>query len=111
MPFVEVCFLEVRFLKVQFLGTDGAATRRSGASRRRLSRERHHMLELLASSEDLGVIEAVMMAHGCSAAMLSGMVCDGFITVVVGTARTSDRTINVRRLRITDAGRKAIKDA
>jgi hypothetical protein len=41
------------------------------------------------------------MAYGCSSAMLAGMVCDGFITLMVDTAR---------RLRITDAGRKAIED-
>jgi hypothetical protein len=50
-----------------------------------------------------------MMAYGCSAAMLAGMACDGFITVVVDTVCPSDRTIKVRRLRITDAGRKAIE--
>jgi hypothetical protein len=30
------------------------------------------------------------------------------ITVAVGTVRAGDRTIKVRRLRITDAGQKAI---
>jgi hypothetical protein len=48
------------------------------------------------------------MAYGCSSAMLAGMVCDGFVTLMVDTARIGDRT--VRRLRITDAGRKAIED-
>ena len=51
-----------------------------------------------------------MMAHGFSTAMLVGMACDGFVTVVVDTVRAGDRTIKVRRLRITDAGRKAIED-
>lgn len=51
-----------------------------------------------------------MMAYGCSAAMLAGMASDGFITVAIDTVRANDRTINVRRLRIADAGRKAIGD-
>ncbi len=51
-----------------------------------------------------------MMAHGCSTAMLAGMACDGFVTVVVDTVPAGDRTIKARRLRITDAGRKAIED-
>jgi hypothetical protein len=38
------------------------------------------------------------------------MACDGFVTVVVDTVRAGDRTIKVRRLRMTDAGRKTIED-
>jgi hypothetical protein len=75
----------------------------------RLSRERRHVLQILASSGHLGVTEATMMAYG-SAAMLAGMACDGFVTVVADTIRTGDCTITVRRLRITDTGRKAIGD-
>jgi hypothetical protein len=51
-----------------------------------------------------------MMAYDFSTAMLVGMACDGFVTVVVDTVRVGDRTIKVRRFRITDAGRKAIED-
>jgi hypothetical protein len=53
--------------------------------------------------------EATMMAYGLSTAMLAGMVCDGFVTVVVDTIHAGDRTIKVRRLRITDTGRKVIE--
>lgn len=51
-----------------------------------------------------------MMAHGCSTAMLAGMTSDGFVTVMVDTIPAGDRTIKVRRLWITDAGRQAIDD-
>jgi hypothetical protein len=54
------------------------------------------------------VAEATMMAYGLSTAMLAGMACDGFVSVVVDTVRAGDCTINVRRLRITDTGRKVI---
>jgi hypothetical protein len=76
----------------------------------RLSRERRHVLRILANSGRLGVTEAIMVAHRCSAAMLAGLVCDGFVTVLVETIHAGDRTIKVRWLQITDAGRKAIED-
>ena len=50
------------------------------------------------------------MAYGFSTAMLAGMACDGFVTVVIDTVCAGDRTIRVRRLRITEVGRKAIED-
>jgi hypothetical protein len=75
----------------------------------RLSRERRHVLQILASSGHRGVTEAIMMAHRFSAAMLAGMVFDGFIAVVVDMVRAGGQTISVRRLRITDVGRKAIE--
>jgi len=50
-----------------------------------------------------------MMAYGFSAAMLAGMACDGFVTSAVDTVRAGDRTIKVRRLRITDAGQRVIE--
>src|SRR5258708_18246477 len=72
---------------------------------------RRHVLKILAGSGHLGITEAIMMAYGCSTATLVGMACDGFVTVVVDTVRVGDRTIKVRRFRITDAGRKAIEDS
>jgi hypothetical protein len=47
-----------------------------------------------------------MMAYSFSTAMLAGMACDGFVTVVVDSVRAGDRTIKVRRLRITHATTK-----
>jgi hypothetical protein len=88
--------------------SNGTAGRKSAAPR--LSRERRHLLKILAGSGHIGVTEAIMMAYGFSTAMLAGMACDGFVAVVVDMVRAGDRTIKVRRLRITDAGRKAIED-
>ncbi len=48
------------------------------------------------------------MAYGFSTAMLAGMACDGFVTVVIETTRLGDRTLKVRRFRITDGGRKIV---
>jgi hypothetical protein len=51
----------------------------------------------------------MMMAHGCSAAMLAGLACDGLVRELVETVRAGDRTFKTRWLQITDAGRKAIE--
>ena len=51
-----------------------------------------------------------MMAYGFSTAMLAAMACDGYVTVVVDIVRAGDRTTKVRRLQITDTGRKVIGD-
>jgi hypothetical protein len=74
----------------------------------RLSRERRRALQVLANSENLGVTQAIMMAYGFSTAMLAAMACDGYFTVVDDIVRSGDRTTKVRRLQITDTGRKAI---
>src|SRR5260370_31180825 len=88
--------------------SNGTAGRKSAAPR--FSRERRHVLKILAGSGHLGVTEAIMMAYGFSTAMLVGMACDGFVTVVVDTVRAGDRTIKVRRLPITGPGPQAIED-
>jgi hypothetical protein len=87
------------------------STRKPAALRPRLSRDRHHVLQVLASSEHLGLTEAVMMAYGSSASMLAGMLSDGFVTATVEKVRIGNRAVKVRRYRIAAAGRKAIEDA
>lgn len=84
----------------------GARGRKAAAPR--LSRERRHVLRILARSGHLSVTEAVLMAYGFSSPMLAAMVCDGFVTVAVETICAGDRTIKVRTFRITEVGRKAI---
>ena len=65
--------------------------------------------------------EVLVVAHGFSAEMLAGLVLDGLATVVTetkkgrnedkkdqGRARPRGPTTEVKRIRITDAGRKAL---
>jgi hypothetical protein len=92
-----------------------AQSPKKGTTRRkpavlRLSRERRRALHVLVNSGHLGVTEAIMMAYGFSTPMLAAMACDGYVTVVIDIVRAGDRTTNVRRLQITDAGRKALGD-
>jgi hypothetical protein len=74
----------------------------------RLSRERRHVLQILARSGHLGVTDAILMPYGFSTAMLAGMVCDGFVSLAVEAVCAGGRTIKVRRFRITDVGRSAV---
>ena len=76
-----------------------------------LTREQRRALELLASiphgiSEDL-----LALAHGFNRHMIAGLVEEGLATarreIVTAPGRT---TIEIVRIRITDAGRSAIAD-
>jgi len=51
-----------------------------------------------------------MLAHGFSTA-LAGMVRDSLVTEAIDMVRAGARVIDVRRLRITETGRKALADA
>ena len=83
-------------------------TRGRTPAAQRLSRERRHVLQILARSGHLGVTEAILIPYGFSTAMLAGMMCDGFVTLAVETVCADGHTIKVRRFRITDIGRKAV---
>jgi hypothetical protein len=59
-------------------------------------------------AEPRGCTEAVMrLAHGFKADLLAGLVHDGLASVAAETI-TARRPIEVARLRITDAGRRAL---
>jgi hypothetical protein len=64
---------------------------------------RRRALELLTASPD-GCSEAIMVAHGFSVTQMVDLVHDG-------TARDCrQRTIEVARVKITEAGRQALTD-
>jgi broad specificity phosphatase PhoE len=92
------------------------------SSLRRFTRERRRALKTLADAPRGLSEEVLVVAHGFSAEMLAGLVLDGLATVVIETkegrnenkedqGRTRPRglTIEVRRIRITDAGRRMIE--
>jgi hypothetical protein len=85
------------------------------------SRERRRALKVLADAPRGVSEEVLVVAHGFSAEMLAGLVLDGLATVVTetkkgrnedrkdqGRARRRGPTTEVKRIRITDAGRKAL---
>ena len=76
-------------------------------SRRPPQPDRRHALELLASCPD-GCSEVLMAAHGVPAPLLAELVRDGLAAELAGHVVAGGRTLNVARVRITDAGRRAL---
>jgi hypothetical protein len=56
----------------------------------------------------LGHTEAILVEHGFTAEMLADLVRDGFATAQPETAHAGGRTIEVVRVRITEAGWNAL---
>ncbi len=78
------------------------------AHRRRLPKpDRRRALELLASCRD-GCAEAIMLAHGFTVAQLVELVRDGLATATAERVVAGNRTIEIARVRITEAGRRAL---
>jgi hypothetical protein len=72
-------------------------------------REQRRALKMLTDAPRGVREEMLVVVHGFSAEMLAGLVLAGFATVVTET-KSAPRglTITVKRIRITDAGKKAI---
>jgi hypothetical protein len=67
---------------------------------------RRRALELLAASRD-GASEAILVAHGFSIDLLVGLIRAGLATAKA-ERDAGGRTIEVARVRITEAGRQAL---
>lgn len=76
---------------------------------RYLTPERRRALQLIASSPGGIASELFVLAHEFSRDMLAGLVVAGLATVVAETLKADGPTIKVERVRITDAGRRAIE--
>jgi hypothetical protein len=75
--------------------------------RRRPKPDRRRALELLASCRD-GCTEAIMLAHGFSIDMMVGLVNAGLGTAKAERVVAGSKTIEVARVRITEAGWRAL---
>ena len=71
----------------------------------RIKLPRRRALELLASSPD-GCTEATLLAHGFTVDFIVGLVRAGLATAGSERVVGGGRTIEVARVRITDAGRR-----
>jgi hypothetical protein len=67
----------------------------------------HRALEVLSNSPD-GATEALLMAHGFSSEVLAGLVLSGLATAII-ERMSGERTVDVTRFNITDAGRAALE--
>jgi hypothetical protein len=70
---------------------------------------RRRALTLLASCRD-GCTEAIMIAHGFTVEQLVELVQAGLATASPQRIPAGRRTVEVARLQITDAGRRALAD-
>jgi hypothetical protein len=75
--------------------------------RRRPKPNRRRALELLASCRD-GCTEAMMLAHGITIPQMVELVRAGLATATAERLVAGSRKIEVARVRITDAGRRAL---
>jgi hypothetical protein len=71
--------------------------------------DRRRVLELLAASRD-GVTEAMMIAHGFSVAQMVDLVRTGLASAISERVVAGKRELEVARVRITAAGRKALAE-
>ena len=77
---------------------------------RKLSVDQRRALTVLADSPD-GCTEAILLAHGFKLALLVELVRDGLASATSDRVRAGTRMLDVTRVRITEAGRKALPRA
>jgi hypothetical protein len=73
-----------------------------------LSADRRRALKVLAASPN-GCTEALMLAHGFKLELLGDLILDGLATAHNERMRAGKRAIEVTRVRITEAGRQALR--
>ena len=79
----------------------------AASRKRRLSGEARRALQLLGGQRDATV--ALMLAHGFTEQMLVRLVRAGLVTIQHEVINAGVKPINVRRVTITDAGRRALE--
>jgi hypothetical protein len=76
----------------------------------RLASYRRQALEILSGAGPSGYTTLLaQMAQGFTTDMLAGLVHDGLAPAATETVRAGGRAIEVTRVKITDAGRRAIE--
>ena len=78
-------------------------------SNARLTPKARRALELLAVDER-GLTETLLRTYGFTRGMLSNLLRRGFATAQHQTAKAGGQTLEVVRIRITDAGREALAE-
>jgi DNA-binding PadR family transcriptional regulator len=75
----------------------------------RLTPKARRAMELLAVDER-GLTETLLRTYGFTRGMLANLVRRGFATAQRQTAKAAGQTLEVVRIRITDAGREALAE-
>jgi hypothetical protein len=76
--------------------------------RKRLSLKARQALELLAVDQR-GLADALLLTYGFTRDLLAGLVGTGLATAQRQTVKAGGKTIRVVRIRITEAGRRALE--
>ena len=76
---------------------------------RRLTTEQREALELLASDPQGATEQLLAVAHGLESGMIAWLVRSGLATATRGSMKAGGKTVEVVRIRITTAGRRAIE--
>jgi len=74
-----------------------------------LTRDEHRALALVPDSGRNGTTNAILAAHGFTAAMVTSLVREGFVTAIIEQVRAGTRMIEIVRVRTTAAGQRAIE--
>jgi hypothetical protein len=78
--------------------------------KRRLGAEQRRALAMLAGAAPNGCPKAVLIMHGLTSRALEALLGDGLAKAQSETVRAGGRSIEATRLRITDAGRRALAE-
>ena len=76
---------------------------------RRLTTEQREALELLASDPQGATEQLLVVAHGFESDMIAWLVRSGLATATRESMKAGGKTVEVVRIRITTAGRRAIE--
>jgi len=87
---------------------NGTPGRKPPPRKRRLSLKARQALELLAVDQR-GLAEALLLTYGFTRDLLAGLVHTGLATAQRQTVKASGKTIEVVRIRITEAGQRALE--
>jgi hypothetical protein len=77
--------------------------------KRRLTREQRRALQILASDPHGATEELLVLAHGFDGDMIAGLVGRRFATAQRESMKAGGKTVEVVRIMITDAGRRAVE--
>jgi len=76
----------------------------------RLSAEQRHVLELLASDRRDASKEALVFVQHLNRDTIFGLVRSGLATTQRATIKAGDKAVEVVRIMITEAGRRALEE-
>jgi hypothetical protein len=74
-----------------------------------MTADERRLLEMLAGSAD-GTTDALLTAHGFTAELVVALVRKGLATAKAEQTFAAGRAVDVTRVRITDAGRRALTE-